>query len=37
MTVKKDYNEWVFQALVNLDDGLEQFQPVLIGYRTADR
>ena len=31
MTVQKDFNEWVFQALVNLDVGLEGFQPVLIG------
>ena len=31
MTVQKDYNEWVFQALLNLDVGLETLQPVLIG------
>ena len=31
MSTQKDYNEWVFQALVNIDEGLEDFQPVLIG------
>ena len=31
MTVQKDYNEWVFQALVNLDKGLEDHQPVYVG------
>ena len=30
MSTQKDYNEWVFQALVNLDEGLGGFQPVLI-------
>jgi hypothetical protein len=30
ITVQKDYNEWVFQSLVNLDVGLETLQPVLI-------
>ena len=29
--VQRDFNEWVFEALVNLDEGLESFQPVLIG------
>ena len=31
MTVQKDYNEWVFQALVNLDQGLSDHQPVYVG------
>ena len=31
MTVQKDFNEWVFQALVNLDKGLEDHQPVYVG------
>ena len=31
MSVQKDYNEWVFEALVNLDQGLSQEQPVYIG------
>ena len=31
MSTQKDYNEWVFQALLNIDEGLEDFQPVLIG------
>ena len=31
MDVQKDYNEWVFEALKNLDEGLESFQPVLVG------
>ena len=31
MSVQKDFNEWVFQALVNLDEGLEDHQPVYVG------
>ena len=31
MSTQKDYNEWLFQALINIDEGLEGFQPVLIG------
>ena len=31
MTVQKDYNEWVFQALLNLDQGLSDHQPVYVG------
>jgi len=31
MQVQKDYNEWVFEALVNLDKGLEDHQPVYVG------
>ena len=30
MSVQKDYNEWLFEAVKNLNDGLEEFQPVLI-------
>ena len=30
MLVQKDFNEWVFQSLVNLDVGLETLRPVLI-------
>ena len=31
MTVQKDFNEWIFQALVNLDQGLSDHQPVYVG------
>ena len=31
MQVQKDFNEWVFQSLVSLDEGLEDHQPVYIG------
>ena len=30
-TVQKDYNEWILEALVNLDTALEQVDPVLVG------
>ena len=31
MSVQKDYNEWLFEALVSLNNGLEDHQPVYIG------
>ena len=31
MSTQKDYNEWVFESLVSLNDGLEDHQPVYIG------
>lgn len=31
MSVQKDYNEWIFEALVNLDQGLSEQKPVYIG------
>jgi len=31
MSVQKDYNEWVFEALLNLDKGLSEQKPVYIG------
>ena len=31
MTVQKDYNEWVFQSLINLNNGLTDHQPVYVG------
>lgn len=31
MTVQKDFNEWIFQSLINLDQGLSGQKPVYIG------
>ena len=31
MSVQKDYNEWIFEALINLNNGLEEFQSVIVG------
>ena len=31
MSVQKDFNEWLFQAVVNLDEGLSGQKPVYIG------
>ena len=30
-TVQKDYNEWILEAVINLDTALEQVDPILIG------
>lgn len=31
MSVQKDYNEWIFDALISLNNGLEEFQSVIVG------
>ena len=31
MSTQKDYNEWLFEALVSLDQGLSDHQPVYVG------
>ena len=36
MQVQKDFNEWVFQSLLSLNDGLEEFQPVIIDVAPPD-
>lgn len=31
MSVQKDYNEWIFNSLISLNNGIEEFQSVIVG------